>query len=245
VDVRVRGPSGTLSRLAAGDMVAVLDLQAARPGQRLFHLTPDQIRTPFGVEVAQVNPPTVALRFETAATRAVPVAPAVIGEVAEGFVIRDITAEPPTVEVIGPQSAILRLSEALTEPVSVEGAKTSVREAVTVGAAGPNVRLKTAQRAIVTVDVVPAPTEQTLDRVPVRVRNVASGLMSRAIPSVVTVRVRGSREAVDRLRSDAVTVFVDVAGLGPGLYELPLRTDRTATFGVAGMEPSVVQIVLE
>ena len=245
VDVRVRGPSGTLSRLAAGDMVAVLDLQAARPGQRLFHLTPDQIRTPFGVEVTQVNPPTVAMRFETAATRAVPVAPAVIGEVAKGFVIRDITAVPPTVEVIGPQSAIQRLSEALTEPVSVEGAKTSVREAVTVGAASPNVRLKIAQRAIVTVDVVPAPTEQTLDRVPVRVRNVASGLRSRAIPSVVTVRVRGSREAVDRLRGDAVTVFVDVAGLGPGLYELPLRTDRTATFGVAGMEPSVVQIVLE
>ena len=245
VDVRVRGPSGTLSRLAAGDMVAVLDLQAARPGQRLFHLTPDQIRTPFGVEVAQVNPPTVALRFETAATRAVPVAPAVIGEVAKGFVIRDITAVPPTVEVIGPQSAIQRLSEALTEPVSVEGAKTSVREAVTVGAASPNVRLKIAQRAIVTVDVVPAPTEHTLDRVPVRVRNVASGLMSRAIPSVVTVRVRGSQEAVDRLRGDAVTVFVDVAGLGPGLYELPLRTDRTETFGVAGMEPSVVQIVLE
>ena len=245
VDVRVRGPSGTLSRLVAGDMVAVLDLQAARPGQRLFHLTPDQIRTPFGVEVAQVNPPTVALRFETAATRAVPVAPAVIGEVAKGFVIRDITAVPPTVEVIGPQSAIQRLSEALTEPVSVEGAKTSVREAVTVGAASPNVRLKIAQRAIVTVDVVPAPTEQTLERVPVRVRNVASGLMSRAIPSVVTVRVGGSREAVDRLRGDAVTVFVDVAGLGPGLYELPLRTDRTATFGVAGMEPSVVQIVLE
>lgn len=245
VDVRVRGPSGTLSRLVAGDMVAVLDLQAARPGQRLFHLTPDHIRTPFGVEVAQVNPPTVALRFETAATRAVPVAPAVIGEVAKGFVIRDITAVPPTVEVIGPQSAIQRLSEALTEPVSVEGAKTSVREAVTVGAASPNVRLKTAQRAIVTVDVVPAPTEHTLDRVPVRVRNVASGLMSRAIPTMVTVRVRGSREAVDRLRGDAVTVFVDVAGLGPGLYELPLRTDRTATFGVAGMEPSVVQIVLE
>lgn len=245
VDVRVRGPSGTLSRLASGDMVAVLDLRTARPGQRLFHLTPEQVRTPFGVEVAQVDPPTVALRFETAASRAVPVAPAVIGEVAPGFVIRDITAEPPTVEVIGPQSAIQRLSEALTEPVSVEGATKSVREAVTVGAASPNVRLKSAQRAVVTVDVVPAPTEQTLDRVPVRVRNVASGLTSRATPPVVTVRVRGSRDAVDRLRSDAVTVFVDVAGLGPGLYELPLRTDRPKTFGVAGMEPSVVQIVLE
>jgi YbbR domain-containing protein len=245
VDVRVRGPSGTLGRLTAGDMVAVLDLQTARPGRRLFHLTPEQVRTPFGVEVAQVNPPTVALRFETSATRAVPVAPAVIGDVAPGYVVRDITAEPATVEVIGPQSAIRQLSEALTEPVSVEGATTSLRQAVLVGAASPNVRLKTPQRVTVTVEVVPAPTERTLDRVPVRLRNVASGLVSRTIPPVVTVRVRGSHDAVDGLRSDSVTAFVDAAGLGPGLYELPVRADRTTTFGVAGMEPPVVQIVLE
>src|SRR5437762_7342019 len=50
-DVRVRGSSGTLSRVSAGDIVAVLDLRAARAGQRLFHLTPEQVRTPFGVEV--------------------------------------------------------------------------------------------------------------------------------------------------------------------------------------------------
>src|SRR5438552_12991613 len=42
VDVRVRGASGTLSRISAGDIVAVLDLHTARPGQRLFPLTPDQ-----------------------------------------------------------------------------------------------------------------------------------------------------------------------------------------------------------
>src|SRR5947208_9000988 len=36
VDVRVRGASGTLSRVAAGDVVAVLDLRGARAGRRLF-----------------------------------------------------------------------------------------------------------------------------------------------------------------------------------------------------------------
>src|SRR6266853_598319 len=48
-DVRVRGSSGTLSRVSAGDIVAVLDLRAARGGQRLFHVTPEQVRAPFGV----------------------------------------------------------------------------------------------------------------------------------------------------------------------------------------------------
>jgi hypothetical protein len=63
VDVRVRGSSGALSRMSAADVVAVLDLRSARPGYRLFQLTPEQVRVPFGVEVLQVNPPTVASRW--------------------------------------------------------------------------------------------------------------------------------------------------------------------------------------
>ena len=54
VDVRVRGGSGTLSRLTPVDIVAVLDLRGAQVGQRLFHLTPEQVRIPFGVEKKQI-----------------------------------------------------------------------------------------------------------------------------------------------------------------------------------------------
>jgi len=245
VDVRVRGPSGTLSRLGPGDLVAVLDLQSARPGPRLFHLTPEQVRAPFGVEVSQVSPPTMALRFETSASRIVPVAPAIVGEVAPGYVVSKVTTDPPTVEVVGPQSVISQMSEALTENVSVEGATSSVREPVTVGAASPNVRLKNPQRAIVAVTVVPAPVERTLERVPVHLRNIASTLTAQSLPPVVSVRVRGSKESLARLRNTAVTAFVDLSGLGPGVYELPIRVDPTTSFGVAGMQPAVVQILIE
>ena len=47
VDVRVRGSSGALSRVATGELVAVLDLRTARAGQRLFHLTGADVRAPF------------------------------------------------------------------------------------------------------------------------------------------------------------------------------------------------------
>src|SRR3990172_3514008 len=87
VDVRVRGASGTLSRLSAADIVAVLDLHAARPGRRLFHLTPDQVRAPFGVKVIQLTPPSVALVFEATGSRQVAVNPAIEGAPAPGYVI--------------------------------------------------------------------------------------------------------------------------------------------------------------
>src|SRR5216683_3157556 len=58
VDVRVRGASGALARVSPGDIVAVLDLHGARPGRRLFQLTPEQVRAPFGIEIVQVAPAT-------------------------------------------------------------------------------------------------------------------------------------------------------------------------------------------
>ena len=61
VDVRVRGSSALLSRVQAGEIVAVLDLGGARSGSRLFHIRNDEVRAPFGVEVAQVVPPRSGL----------------------------------------------------------------------------------------------------------------------------------------------------------------------------------------
>ena len=60
VEVRVRASSGTVSRISAGDLVAVVDLQGARPGRRLFHVTADDVRRPTGVDVVQVNPSSLA-----------------------------------------------------------------------------------------------------------------------------------------------------------------------------------------
>src|SRR6059036_2959265 len=149
VDVRVRGASGTLSRVSAGEVVAVLDLRAARSGRRLFPLTPEQVRVPFGVEVVQVMPSAIAMAFEPSASRQVPVVPAVDGRPAPGYVVGQMRADPSTVEVIGPESAVKRASEAMTEPVSVSGARANVTESVTVGVLDPALRLKNPRPATV------------------------------------------------------------------------------------------------
>ncbi|MSO84313.1 MAG: hypothetical protein EXQ53_13635 [Acidobacteria bacterium] len=152
-DVRVRGSSGALSRIPAGELVVVLDLRRARPGQRLFHLTSADVRAPFGIDVVQMTPSTVSIAFEYAATKIVPVVPGVEGEPGNGFVVGTVTVSPPTVEVVGPSSAVARLTAAMTEPVSVAGATQPVTESVNIGVADPSVRLRSPASAQVTVDV--------------------------------------------------------------------------------------------
>jgi len=156
VDVRVRGGSSTLSHLAAGDVVVVLDVHAARPGQRLFQMASDEVRAPFGVQVIQLSPSSVPMVFERTATKEVPVTPSIEGIPAAGFAIGKVTSDPPTVEVVGPETAIQNVAEATTEPVSVEGAREPVSERVTVGLFDPTLRVKDARPASVHVEIVAA-----------------------------------------------------------------------------------------
>jgi YbbR domain-containing protein len=155
VEVRLRGSSGALSRMGAGDLAAVLDLRTARPGRRLFHLAPSQVTVPYGVEVVQVGPSTLTMEFETSGVRVVPVEPDIEGRPAAGFEITSVTSDPATVEVAGPETALKRLSAAVTEPVTVTDETRSISELVTIGVPDASLRLVTPQTATVTVTISP------------------------------------------------------------------------------------------
>jgi YbbR domain-containing protein len=242
VDVRVRGASGTLSRVAAGEVVAVLDLHTAQSGRRLFPLTPEQVRVPFGVEIVQVLPSAVTMAFEMSAYREVPIVPAVDGRPAPGFVIGPLTAEPRLVEIIGPDSAVKRATEVVTEPVSVAGATTQVKQSVILGLLDPALRLKTARSAVVTVQILPAPLERMLRNQPVHLRNLGPNLQAEAVPPAVDLTVRGNRDTLGRVAADDLTAFIDLAGLGPGQYSLTVHADSSRDAGVMRVTPDAVQV---
>jgi len=242
VDVRVRGASGTLSRVGAGDVVAVLDLHTAQPGRRLFPLTADQVRVPFGVEIMQLQPSAVTMAFEPSASREIRIVPAVDGRPAPGYVVGPLDVEPKVVEVIGPDSAVQRATEVVAEPVSVVGATANVRQSVVLGLLDPALRLKTTRAATVTVHVLPAPLERTLHSQAIHLWNLAPNLQAEATPAAVDLTLRGNREALGRLASDEVTAYIDLAGLGPGQYTLAVHADFARDAGVTRVAPDAVKV---
>jgi len=238
VDVRVRGSSGALSRATTFELVAVLDLQSARPGQRLFHLSGADVRAPFGVEVVQITPSNVAIEFEFPAMKIVPVVPGIQGKPAEGYVVGTVAANPASVQVVGPSSAVERLTAAMTEAVSVAGATGRVTETVNVGIGDPSVRLLSPVSATVTVDVLVRPVEWAIAGIPVRAR---LGGPSEIVIAEVAVFLRGPRE----LRSSAVEDFdasVDAEGLQGGVFELPVQVTPPAGVDVIRVEPPFVRV---
>jgi YbbR domain-containing protein len=241
VDVRVRGSSGTLGRIVPGELAAVLDVGTAKPGDRLFHLTSEDVRAPFGVEVVQVTPASVSLTFEESASKTLGVTARIDGEPASGFVVGGVMVEPVTVEVVGPAGALKGLTEAITEPISVSGATRPVTEEVNIGVADPVVRLRRAQNARVTVSIVAAPHEWVVHEVAVQVQNGNGN--ATVSPAGVTLRVRAAGSVMDTDPSH-YTAIVDVAGLPSGQHSRIVRVDPPSGIGVLGVDPAVVVVTI-
>ena len=244
VDVRVKGPSTTLGQLRGTELIVTIDLAAARPGRRMFHLLPDHVTTPVGVRALGVIPATVPLMFEESATKTVPVVPAIDGEPAEGYVRGRVTTSPASVEVVGPQSVVRQLTQATTEPVNLRGAMGRVRDTVTIGVPESSVRLKVPRNAVVVVDVNPGPVQHTVRGVPIVPRRLGRGLRATVAPPSVAVRARGAAGVVKGVTAERVPAFVDLSGLKRGRYNLPVRIDSTGDFSIIATEPAAVQVTI-
>lgn len=147
--IRVRGPESVIRNLRSTDIHAELELADAKPGERTFDLTAQQIRHARELHVVQVVPGQVHLAFDTRLTREVEVRPRVTGNFVEGVRISKILVDPQTITITGPQHHVEEVDGATTDPVDVSGTTT--------------------QATFVTMVYVPDPLVQVVNAAPVRV----------------------------------------------------------------------------
>jgi YbbR domain-containing protein len=145
------------------------------------------------------------------------------------------------VEIVGPETAVKRARDAMTETISVADLRESAIAEVTIGLIDPALRLKTPRTVTVTLPILPGPVERTVRNRPIHLRNLGSHLSAQAMPVVVDVGLRGSREALSGMDADAVTAFIDVVGLGPGTYMLGVHADAEQA-GVTHIDPATVEV---
>jgi len=121
VEVMVTGPERTVRDMKPSDISAVLDLAGVKPGEHTFDLGPRQVQVPRGVAVTRVVPSQIRIDFDPSATRTVDVHPRVFGKFVSGYGITDVTADPATVTIEGPENHVNAIDSAITDPVDVTG----------------------------------------------------------------------------------------------------------------------------
>jgi YbbR domain-containing protein len=245
VTVHVRGSENQISRLQTDEVSAVVDLADAAAGQRsTFPLRTDQVAVPAGVEVMWVDPAEVTLTLEAAGTAVLPIKPAVDGKPAPGFAVSTIAIDPATVTLAGPESRLRSATAATTESVNIAGANASLTAVVAVSPMDAELRLREPLAARVTVTIVPESqvNARTFASRPVSLRNLGAGWQATALPADVSVAIRLTAGAKDGLDERRVVPFVDLVGLGPGQYTLPVRIEPAPEFTVTSVSPAAVSV---
>ena len=139
--IRVRGPGRFIRQLRATDVHAELDLRDAKPGERTFDLTAEEIRRPQDVEVVQVVPSQVHLAFDTRLTREVEIHPRVTGTFVAGLQIAQVEVDPERITISGPRHHVERVDSATTDPVDASGTRSRQTFTTNVYVADPLVQV--------------------------------------------------------------------------------------------------------
>lgn len=155
VQVRERGPVGVVHDLGPAAVHAVIDLRSTTPGEHTYDLSPNKIRAPRDVQTLQVIPSQFRISFDKRAIRTVKVQPRVIGSTAPGFRLGEVTVDPPTVNIAGPEKRVDAIDTLITDPVDASGVMGSATFTTHVYVSDPLVRLTSPSTVRVTVDTVP------------------------------------------------------------------------------------------
>jgi len=121
INIRVLGPRAALRKISSKDMEYSVNLEGAKPGQAVYLVDETTLVLPQGARILSRSPATIELEFERKGRKSVRVTADLEGEPAPGFLLSEVSIDPPRVWLEGARSKVLRLSEVMTETVDVAG----------------------------------------------------------------------------------------------------------------------------
>ena len=117
VNVRVRGPQGSISTLTADQVRVMVDLDDIEPGTHTMPLTEANVELPFGVEATSIDPRSLTIRSDRIVNRRIMVDYDLTGQLPEGLELaRDVTVEPPSVPITGREMELDQIERIVTSP---------------------------------------------------------------------------------------------------------------------------------
>jgi len=197
------------------------------------------------LQPVDLGPSSVRVRIQVGSqltTRSVPLVPQISGTPGNGFAVASVTVSPLAATISGAADLLAGISSLETMPLSVDGATRTVTGAVElrlpegvslVGGAG------------VTATVTLRQQTSTRDfNIGVVIVGAASDRTYRIGAEGVVVTLAGGDQALGGVDATRLTGSIDVSGLIPGTYDLPIRLAVPSGLRLVTISPSQVNVVV-
>ena len=236
VYVQIRGSKQAVKNVLPQQVRARIDLSQAEPGDKFVQITPQNVVLPQGITVLGIYPPYLDMKF--LARRPVPVKVLTIGRPAEGFEVRQVSAIPLQVEVVGPLARVQSIKQVETYPVDVGGTRKTMRVRVEFVQPGDDIRLLQLKPTEVVVEVASRKVEKAYRGIAIQRGEDEKGFS----PMAATVIVQGDYNRMKEVRPKDVVITVDwgVPGGEPG--RRPLKVALPEGLTLLSVQPKEVKV---
>ena len=123
VDLELRGPSGELRTFRESHASVILDMSAARPGEKTFSISDTNVKLPHGIRLVRSIPSQLRFHFERRIMRSVPVEVRFQSPPGTLYEVAGYRVNPPWLSIVGPESRVNRVRAVLTDTIDITALK--------------------------------------------------------------------------------------------------------------------------
>jgi YbbR domain-containing protein len=246
--VTVSGPESQVNRVA--EVQAVLDIsQATETISRTINLVAVDVNDN-PINGLSLLPDRVTVRQNISQRfgyRNVVVKVVVLGQVASGYRLTNISVFPPAVTVFSADPQIVSDLPGFieTEPLNINGLKDDLDISLSLNLpAGVSV-VGDQTEVLVRVGIAAIESSLTLPNIPVEITGLQPGLSAVISPETITVIISGPVALLDRLRATDVRAVVDLTTLSEGTYQIEPEVEiLIAELKAESLLPESVEVII-
>jgi YbbR domain-containing protein len=170
----------------------------------------------------------------------------VMGRVASGYHLTDISVFPPVVTVFAADPELVNTLPGVveTQPLELQSVKEDISTRVALNLP-EGISIVGEQTVLIQAGVSPIESSVTLVSEKVEIINIGDGLNAQVSPATVDVIVSGPLPLLDTLTRQDVRVTVDLSGLEAGTHQVIAKVEvLIADVVVESILPNTIEVVI-
>jgi len=205
--------------------------------------------TPIGNMEISTEPSILTLRLATNVHKQVPVSLSLRGIPADGYEVIESSLEPDTVEIEGPAELVEKITELVTEPLSVEARTSGFSGTAAIINNNPLISIVGKAQVQSMVKINETTIQKKFDNVPIYFENENKELSVTAEIKIGSLEVQGPKKLLETWHPSENILTVSCESIiEPGVYTLPVVPVLSAEYSklkILQINPKSVQITAE
>ncbi|MCP4753627.1 MAG: YbbR-like domain-containing protein [Proteobacteria bacterium] len=219
INLSVEIPRNEIQKFHPSLFQAVVDLDDASPGEEEYELSRNILKKiPPNAKILKISPNSQKLVFEEITEKSLPIKPVFIGELANGYVLKEVKMVPESVTVRGPISKLSKIQQLETKGINIENANSNMGLVVHIAfPEGITVVEPKPEYYASQIKVGSEQINMVFKNLPVGIVNQT--YVTRINPRYFNVHLRGPRSLMQNLSKSDIQSFIDLMDLSPGTYK--------------------------